>query len=80
MCVIVQTAENSCRVLVVGVCHDSWKVPESQMTGDEALHETGKHRRRARDRQVGKGDERDRKAGNEKSKSSFNLVKPPWVK
>lgn len=41
-------------MLVVGVCHDSWKVPESQMTGDEAQHESGKNRRRGRDRQVGR--------------------------
>lgn len=61
---------------MVGVCHDSWKVSESQMTDDEALHETGKHRSRARDRQVGRGDKEDKKAGNERSKNDFNLIKP----
>lgn len=50
---MVKTAEKSCSVFVVGVCHDSWKVPESQMTGDEAQLESGKRRRRGRDRQVG---------------------------
>lgn len=71
MCIISQTSENPCGVLVVGVCHDSWKVPESQMTDDEAQHETGKHRSRARDRQVRRGDKRDKKAGNERSNSSI---------
>ena len=48
MCAMVQTAEKSCSVFVVGLCHDSWKVPESQMTGDEAQLESGKDRRRGR--------------------------------
>lgn len=60
MRVISQIAENPCRVLVVGVFHDSWKVPESQMNDDEAQHETGKHKSRARDRQVGTKDKRDK--------------------
>lgn len=54
------TAEKSCRGSVVGVCHDSWKVPESQMTGEEAQRETGKYRRRGRDRQVGRREKRQK--------------------
>lgn len=50
-CVTEQTAEQPCGVFVVGEYHDSWKVPESQMTGDKAQHESGKHKT---DRQRGR--------------------------
>lgn len=75
MCVIAQTAEKPCGVFVVCTCHDSWKLPESQMTVDKAQHESGKHRRRQR--QIGReADRRDRKAGNESSKGRFNFINP----
>lgn len=42
-----QIAQESRRVFRVAACHDSWKVPESQMTGDETQLESGKIGREA---------------------------------
>ena len=40
------------------MCHDSWEVPESQMTGIESQHESGQNRGKGRDRQVVRQTER----------------------